>query len=538
MASNTEDENKDRDKGTFTSLNANNRVNGSEDQEEIEMERLDSKEKKRVINELLNLGNVEEIFFKLVECGNLNELKNFLSENPELNINCLNFQGYSALHIAINSELLHIVEFLISTPKINLSDCVLHAISIGNIEITTAILDALKNKDPDLEFVAYPDSIEFSLGVTPLVLAAQKGNIEIIRLLLKRNHIASIPHIPTCLCRECKEVIRETGTLDLTTKRLDIFKGICNPYYICLSSSDPILTAFDLDEQLKFCAEMEKEYHMEYNALSENLRMFAVDLLSQCSDIQEVEKILKLKSGSSWKRSKYPRLQIALDYRQKEFVAHPSVQKVVTAEWNGVWTTFSKYRTWKKGLIILVRMFILPVVFFTVLLFPKSHLGKRWKCPQSRFLNELASYLIFLIFLFLLIQIHTEQSSRGPPNTGLEAVVVLWVLGYLFSSLRSLCLQGWKRFQQYWWNIYSLVMELLFILTFIFWILSWVDVLEYGFADLPRNFWPGHDYTLIHEGLLCITGIMAVGRLFYFFLMSSRLGPLQASTVKISDKKL
>ncbi|XP_023209841.1 short transient receptor potential channel 4-like isoform X1 [Centruroides sculpturatus] len=475
------------------------------------------------------MENAEVQFFKLVENGNLEELKTFLSKNPELNINCLNFQGFSGLHLAINSELVHIVEFLISRPEINLSDCVLHAISVGNIEITTMILDALSKKEPDLEFMAYPDSIEFSLGLTPLLLAAQKGNIEIIRLLMKRNHKTSIPHIPTCLCRECKEVIRETGILDLTTKRLDIFKGICNPYYICLSSSDPILTAFDLDLQLKFCAQMEKEYYMEYNTLSENVRMFAVDLLSQCSDIQEVKKILKLKRGSSWKRSKYPRLQIALDYKQKEFVAHPSVQKIVTAEWNGAWTTFSKYRTWKKGLIILFRMFILPIVFFTVLLLPNSYWGKRWKCPLSRFLNELASYLIFLIFLFLLIKIDIKQSSRGPPSTGLEGVVALWIIGYLFSSLRSLCIQGWNRFRQYWWNIYSLIMELIFISTFVFWILSWVDVLEYGFADLPRNFWPGNDYTLIHEGLLCIAGIMAAGRLFYFFHQSSRLGPLQVS---------
>ncbi|XP_023225723.1 transient receptor potential-gamma protein-like [Centruroides sculpturatus] len=137
----------------------------------------------------------ERKFFQFVKSGDVNELRTFLSNN-ELNINCVNYQGLSALHIAVENENVEMIQFLLTIPDIDIKDCVLHAVCTGNIKIIEMILDSLKERN--LEFQSCCKSIEFDYGMTPLILAAQRGSIEIIRLLLKRNHRIPEPHLPTC----------------------------------------------------------------------------------------------------------------------------------------------------------------------------------------------------------------------------------------------------------------------------------------------------------------------------------------------------
>lgn len=56
---------------------------------------------------------------------------------------------------------------------------------------------------------------------------------------------------------------------------------------------------------------------------------FATDLIGCARTAEEVECILKQTAGFGRTSSfPYPRLLLALDYEQKIFVAHPSVQQV------------------------------------------------------------------------------------------------------------------------------------------------------------------------------------------------------------------
>ena len=75
-----------------------------------------------------------------------------------------------------------------------------------------------------------------------------------------------------------------------------------------------------------------------------------------------------------------------------------------------------------------------------------------------------------------------------------------------------------------------MVMESLYMVTFILWLKSFLDVN----ADIvnkkkveERKFWHKYDATLLHEGLFAIATVLSFGRLAYYCLQSSRLGPLQ-----------
>jgi hypothetical protein len=60
---------------------------------------------------------------------------------------------------------------------------------------------------------------------------------------------------------------------------LDVYRAISNPAYICHTSTDPILTAFELNEELMECAPTETEFHVLYLDLANKVRVFAVDLI-------------------------------------------------------------------------------------------------------------------------------------------------------------------------------------------------------------------------------------------------------------------
>lgn len=76
-------------------------------------------------------------------------------------------------------------------------------------------------------------------------------------------------------------------------------------------------------------------------------------------------------------------------------------------------------------------------------------------------------------------------------------------------------------------------MLVLFILTFLFWIVAALDVRINGQRDLERKYWYKYDPTLIAEGIFCLATIMAFFKLLFICQLDYNLGPLQLSLVKM-----
>lgn len=76
-------------------------------------------------------------------------------------------------------------------------------------------------------------------------------------------------------------------------------------------------------------------------------------------------------------------------------------------------------------------------------------------------------------------------------------------------------------------------MLVLFILTFLFWIVAALDVRMNGQRDLERKYWHKYDPTLIAEGIFCLATIMAFFKLLFICQLDYDLGPLQLSLVKM-----
>ncbi|KAL3201891.1 hypothetical protein MRX96_012164 [Rhipicephalus microplus] len=104
-------------------------------------------------------------------------------------------------------------------------------------------------------------------------------------------------------------------------------------------------------------------------------------------------------------------------------------------------------------------------------------------------------------------------------------------MGFVFEEIVTCYTIGASRYFSSMWHWYDITMISLFLLTFIFWIVAWAQMLgdPSGGTVPPRKDWPSMDSTLIHEALFAVSSVMSVFKLMYYFQESAKLGPLQVS---------
>ncbi|XP_043259303.1 short transient receptor potential channel 4-like [Colletes gigas] len=508
-----------------------------------------------------SLQREEKRFFDLVEVGSVPEVREFLESKPDFNINVADFQGVTALHIAVRNRNAAMVEYLLSYPDIDPGDTHLHAIRDNDIKITSMILNKLNDLMAGLEYVGVTHSTDFPDDTTPLAVAAQCGHFELINFLQRRHHTISKPHPPSCNCNECKSERERSDLLAIEKMRLLMYKAITNPAYICQTVEDPILEAFNLSYELNKAASFNKEFYHEYKTLSTDVAQFATDLIDCARTVDEVEEMLKQSTGFAHSsKFIYPRLLFALHYKQRTFVAHPNIQQLIESKWIEGWYEWKIMGTWMKCLLVILRVVMLPLILFVVFFAPYSNKSKFWQSPVNKYLSSTASYIVFLLFAFLQSTADKSEQLRGPPNTGILNnflkssyktksnastsdpgdtllvyvwIMIIYIIAYTWAMIRLCVVHGAKKFfttPQYWFEV---LIIFLFLLTFLYWIIAAVDVTINGQLELERKYWNKYDPTLIGEGIFCLATIAAFLKLLYICLLNYHLGPLQLSLGKM-----
>ncbi|XP_048006212.1 short transient receptor potential channel 4-like [Leguminivora glycinivorella] len=472
-------------------------------------------------------------FLQVVAEDDVTAVRAYCLSHPSLDINCVDFQGTSALHIAVKNRSEAMVEFLLTQPNIEIGDTIMHAVRENAIKILEKLLDTRKNTSPALEFVGSTHSPDFPEYVTPLMLAAHSRNYEIVALLVNRGHTIPQPHSPNCLCGECKSVNSTIDVLRASNARLASYQAMCAPEYLIHVTADPILAAFRLARMLKAHADTCRHQAAAYMQLRKQVSEFAVNLIGCCWTSAEVEAVLKQTCCLSRSLFKLPRLLMAVDYKQKEFVAHPNTQLVLQSYWLENWSSWETKSTVRKGLIITSRIFIAPLILFMCVAAPCHRLVSHYQIPLNKLITHATAYFVFLALVFYISNQDKAKQKRGPPNTGAETPLMLFVLGHAWSALRKCVVQGPRRYFSYAWNIFDLTMLLLFGLTFAFWLAAKYETLN-EHEELERKYWNQHDPTLLAEGTFCLATIFAFFRLLSFCQLNYHLGPLQVSLGKMT----
>lgn len=321
--------------------------------------------------------------------------------------------------------------------------------------------------------------------------------------------------------------------------KLSVFRALTNPAYITLTSEDPILTAFQLSKTLWDHGNVDRIFKSDYESLDLQTRMFAVQLIGLCRTSVEVESILMRKEGCNCFGSfPYHRLVMAMDLKQKEFVAHAYVQQILEVAWTGSWYNWRRYGSVHKSCVVLPRIFMLPLIVLLYLALPYSDWGQHYAIPVNRMLNYLASYAIFLVVLTYVNNTDKIGPTDDVLNWGLKVVIFVYTVSFVIRTVKLALVQGLVRHFSMMWNVYDCMKFGVLAATFVCWWMSYVksqseeDVSSK--RQLERKNWDSLDPRLVAEGLLAVATVMSYLRLLFLCQLSYALGPMQVSLGKMT----
>ncbi|XP_056229550.1 short transient receptor potential channel 6 [Seriola aureovittata] len=530
------------------------------------------------------LSMTEELFLDAAEYGNIPEVRRMLEELPDLNVNCVNYMGQSALQLAVANEHLEVTKLLLRKKDLaRIGDALLLAISKGYIRIVEAILshqafvdsqrltNSPSQADTQDDFFAYDeDGTRFSHDITPIILASQCHEYEIVHILLMKGACIERPHNYFCQCRTCSEEQRHDA-FSHSQSRINAYKGLASPAYLSLSNEDPVMAALELSNELAVLANIEKEFKNDYKKLSMQCKDFVVGLLDLCRNTEEVEAILNgdiesCQNTEIFGRQNLIRLKLAIKYEVKKFVAHPNCQQQLLSIWYENFSGLRQQTTAVKILLVLGVAIGLPVLAFMYWIAPSSKLGKLMSGPFLKFVAHAASFMIFLCLLVMNAADRFEGTSLLPnmtihdypsqlfrmkttPFTWMEILIMSWVIGKIWEECKDLWSQDIREYISEPWNLLDFSILAIFMTSFIarlmaFWHAycaqcyvdeNYTDLsnmtlpFEIQYFQLARIHWVPSDPQLISEGLYAIAVVLSFSRIAYILPANESFGPLQIS---------
>nr|CDS18731.1 short transient receptor potential channel 6 [Echinococcus granulosus] len=450
----------------------------------------------------VRLTDEERVYLNAASIGDVGVIRMSLEDadsSPNFNVNCVDYMGRNALHLAVDSENIEAIEMLLDKLSFEcIEEALLHGISKGLVKIVRVIIEhpnymaceeRLKRVDSKNSFFRTTEKSQFSPDITPLILSAHYNNHEMVQMFLSRSHTIEKPHPISCQCTDC-QLKQDYDSLKRSRSRLNAYRALASPAYMALSSPDPIMATFELRQEMMKLAEIEKEFKREYLTLVEQCMNFACEMMDLCRGTQEVEAVISdfLEDGANV-RDPLGRLRLAIRFEEKKFVAHPNCQQYLTSIWYGSETAFLQSWTLmrKIGLSILA-MPLLPLICVLYIVLPSAEdsctprptrigsLTRAMRCPATKFATHCISHFLFLILLsaatFRLEEnydIHEdynadertvrswlEQNFR--PNkaiiTHVQVCIVLWIAGHFVAEMKHIYYAGLRSYMMSAYNIF------------------------------------------------------------------------------------
>ncbi|KAJ8402314.1 hypothetical protein AAFF_G00371790 [Aldrovandia affinis] len=415
------------------------------------------------------------------------------------------------------------------------------------------------------------DNSQFAPGVTPLTLACQKDLYEIVTMLTKKGHSIPRPHRISCTCLECRNG-RQYDLLKFSLSRINTYRGIASRAYLSVTSEDAMLSAFRLSRELRKLSKKEPEFKPQYLGLEELCQEFAVELLGMCRNQSEVTTILNDCGEDSEDEldqqafeegiPNLARLRLAVNYNQKQFVAHPICQQVLSSIWCGNLSGWRGSKTaWK--LLVSVSIFLtMPLLCLVYWIAPKSKIGKTLKIPVIKFLLHSASYLWFLITLLgesITMEMYRTEFASRHQNMLHSSFHMVWVVAvcavrfqnilsprFFWFECKEVWIEGLRSYFLDWWNCLDMMVLSMYLASFALRVLIVLKgyVLCQGpdsteecnyFTQTVRQDWRQEDPQLVAEVLFAVTSMLSFTRLAYILPAQESLGTLQISIGKMID---
>ncbi|XP_011666677.2 short transient receptor potential channel 3 isoform X1 [Strongylocentrotus purpuratus] len=419
----------------------------------------------------------QEQFFLAASKGDVAVIKALLDGRPEngVDMDAKDESGLSALNLAITEGYLGVMYPLLEG-NAHIGDAMLRAVDADFHEAVRTLLQFAEERDESGRMAIINcrcESSDIHPDITPMIRAAQLNSFAIVKMLLEADLL--IPELNTDAFQDeaADDLQRSVGTLE-------IYGGLASEAYVCLASTDPIDRAFTLCGIMKRIAILEVEFKVRYLELADKMERLAAELVSYARDSEEINTVLTfqetnaLNGGAQNQRhvGNIPKVTQAIQYEQRQFVAHPNTQQAVSAQ-------FYRHLAHLRDEPPLVNFlaFIGLVVafpFFSILykLGVSTHIRHLVRTPYVKFVMQAgADFSMLVILLNIDTSSHLHNIIMTRNQYIVHFILLLFVVGLSWKEMYLAYLCGIRKimssFEHIRDTLISILLMVYFVLTFL-----------------------------------------------------------------------
>ncbi|XP_072165972.1 short transient receptor potential channel 4-like [Diadema setosum] len=398
-----------------------------------------------------NTMTPQEAFFHAAATGDVAAITSLLASRHKtgLDINAKDEGGYTALCRGISEGYLGIIYPLLEA-NVFIGDAMLRAVDADFHEAVRVLLEYANDRPESerLEIIdCHCESNDIHPDITPIIRAAQLNSFAIVKMLLEAD--LTIPEVSTNAFEsgDVDDLQRSVGTLE-------IYGGLASEAYVCLASTDPIDRAFTLCGTMRAVSDIEVEFKMRYLELADKMERLAADLVSFARDSEEITTVLTYHEitgdDGSAEAPRHlgtlPKVTRAIQYEQRQFVAHPNTQQAVSAQF---YRHLSNMRDMPAILNLLAFIGIILAYPFLSLLY-KTGMSKKIhqlvRTPYVKFVMQVGSDLSLIVLLPLVDpSSHMGDRMLSPGDSALNLILLLFVIGLGWRQVYLLYMKGVKK---------------------------------------------------------------------------------------------
>ena len=215
---------------------------------------------------LLLCDQVVKALVEATRGGDKDKVKLLLRTYPNADLaSCTDNLGQTPLTVAVKDNSYDMVASLLDHAAYDdWRECLLVSISMDHDEISELMIEKPRLKSYlQMQATREDPSVarsQFPAFLTPIILAAQRNQYGVVKLLLRKGERIHKPHHAHCPCKNCQEILADSDELEVAKRRLYTYRGLASDCYLSLNTSDPLLDAFRLGQNLKENAATEKYF--------------------------------------------------------------------------------------------------------------------------------------------------------------------------------------------------------------------------------------------------------------------------------------
>ncbi|XP_078355677.1 short transient receptor potential channel 5-like, partial [Oculina patagonica] len=501
-------------------------------------------------------GEQQELL-DLIERQDVAEVKEFFARAPAFDVSRGKI-GRVALRLAIYNERADIAEILLEN-GVRIGSALFSAVIEGSRECVELFLDKrfFSRARGDIG----PTDRREGFFMSPLMLAVRLEDHDIIQYMVSNGF--RIDHPDDCQLENQPSSENQEEMQFLL--HINSYRALANPLYMGYSylynpeSEHPLFAAFTLHKTLDRKAIVDHEFKRDYKELSEGCEEFAVGLLEQCRTIDEIKiltdirpdavahELLKnerqdLKFHAATEEAKeLAFLNMALRNNNDKVVAHPYSQLRLNLvlhtgipEVNCCKISWRNRNLLSKVIYSVRHTLLFPFLAIIYLFAPTLPLSVGLANPVVKFISHTGSFAVFLVLLIISAFQDKFHTTVDTPSI-VEWMTFIWVIGLAVQELKVFYSQGSNLYRRQWWNLVSLLMVTVFVLSYCFQIIAYGLVGSWAVLDRFRKFVPSFGY----QPILIANSLYVVGMVLSFFHISSAFqvnatfGPMQLSLYRL-----